>query len=51
MKATINKFLKVGIIVRSVDDAVKHYEEEDRHRPFLRKKQGDREPSSVSLPL
>ena len=28
MKATINKFLQVGIIVRSVDDAVRHYEED-----------------------
>jgi methylmalonyl-CoA/ethylmalonyl-CoA epimerase len=28
MKANINKFMQVGIIVRSVDDAVSHYEED-----------------------
>ena len=28
MKANINKFLQIGIIVRSVDDAVRHYEED-----------------------
>ena len=27
MKASINKFLQIGIIVRSVEDAVRHYEE------------------------